>query len=728
MNLTIMEKIISQIPVFFIRIFFLILLSMPLFGQTSEPAILNALEIKEDIELDGKLNESCWQEAQKIDNFTQRELNNGDPPTEKTEVAIIYNRAVMYIGIWCYDSQPEEIMAKDMNRDFDHSDEDNFEVIFDTFHDQRNAYLFIINPNGARRDALITDNGGGYNEDWNGIWDVETTITKDGWFAEIEIPFYTLRFPDAIEQIWGINFERNIRRKQEQLMWQGWSRDYDLEQISEGGILSGLENIVGNKRLELKPYGTLGIETAPDEDNKYITKIGGDANYLITPRLKLNLTANTDFAQVEADREIINLSRFSVLYPEKREFFLEGKNLFEMDYSGMVKLFYSRQIGIHRGEQIPIIGGARLTGKTDGANLGVMSIQTAEKGDQPTANYSVARVKYDVLERSYVGALFTGKNQGSHYNYMWAADGLYSTSDLFGDKNFSVGGAAAHSITKGIEGRKNTTWRVNMSYPNDFIHLYTIYQDVPKNFNPEMGFMRRTNFKNYYANLSIMPRPEFIPWIEQLEIMPLNYDHYWNGTTGETETIIMRFMPLEIRFTSGEEIDFQIFRDYDKLKMPFYLIDSIGIDAGEYWFTRYEVEFDTYRGRNFYFTTRGIWGDFYSGTRDQYFLVFGMNINEHMNVAADYERNIVSLPAGNFDTDEVGGRFEYSFNPKLYSSLFGQWNDQLDEIILNFRINWIPVIGSDFYFVLNQRISTENPKWTLDNTAILTKMVWRFSM
>jgi hypothetical protein len=307
-------KYISFLLLFFIS-------SFTSFAQHSIPDTIEAILV-DKINFDGRLTEPVWINAPAVDNFTQRELNFGKPSTEPTKVAVIYDKLALYIGVWSYQS-PDKITAKFLQRDFDFNTEDNFEVIISPFNDKRNGYLFVINPNGAKADLLVSGPESS-NIDWNGVWDAKTSVTNEGWFAEIRIPFNTLQFKKELVHNWAINFERNIRYKNEQVLWQGWDRDYELENLSQAGTLTGIGNIGYAKRFELKPYSLTGFQNQRGKATDYRAKIGGDLNVNLSPTLKLNLTANTDFAQVEADRIAVNLTRFNLFYPEKREFFLEG--------------------------------------------------------------------------------------------------------------------------------------------------------------------------------------------------------------------------------------------------------------------------------------------------------------------------------------------------------------------------------------------------------------------
>lgn len=692
----------------------------------SYPDVIEALKVEHPPILDGILNEPCWQKAHKISNFTQRELNEGQPATERTEVAVVYTKTDLYIGVWCYDSEPQKIIAKDMRRDFHYGAEDNFEIVLDTYHDLRNGYLFVINPNGARSDALIGDDGKQINRSWNGVWDVATQITNQGWFAEIVIPFSTLNFPEKQEQVWGINFERNIRRKKEQLLWQAWARDYDLEMLSLAGELRSLHGIKNPDPWEFKPYATLGFQNESEIGFDKVTRLGGDLNYRVTSNMKLNLTVHTDFAQVEADRAKINLSRFSLYFPEKRQFFLEGQSIFDFSIDRRAQVFYSRRIGLHEGEEVPIIGGLRLLGKAGKANIGALSIQTAAKDSLKSTNYSVIRIKQDVLKQSYVGVIATAKNAKDTSNFVAGIDFGYATSDFLGDKNLRIGAAFAGSKTDGLASQENLAYKVYLSLPNDFIEYDLAYRVVEKNFNPEIGFLRRENYRHFYTELQFNPRPVFAPWVRKFEFKPLDVDYYWNNETGELESFEAEWRPLGFGTKSGEWFEYNIQRVFDRPDEAFTLHDTLEIKPGRYWNTRHELQLFTFGGRRLFVVNKTSWGGYYNGKRTSSKIMMRFNVNKHLNLHGDYEWNHLDFKGNQFNTHEVGGRLEYAFNPKLITSLYGQWNSDDKEILLNFRLSWIPIIGSDFYFVINQVLDTSDSKIKSQNIAVLSKIVWRF--
>ncbi len=712
-----------------IVMFILLMFLQNSLAQVSYPNEIVAVRINGKIDIDGNLNEAEWRQAQAISNFTQRELDFGKPATEKTKVAILYNQKYLYIGVWCYDRNPDQIIARKMQRDFRWGGDDNFEIIIDTYHNHRDGYLFVTNPNGARADALIQDNGKYMNKSWDGVWDVRTRITEEGWFAEFEIPFSTLKFSQQQEQIWGINFERNIRRKREQVMWQGWSRDSELEQVSRAGMLKGLEGLQSVNLLELKPYILGGWQNKIETNGETTFNVGGDINYLFTPTIKFNLTVNTDFAQVESDLTRINLSRFSLYYPEKREFFLESKDYFDFGLGRRIQPFYSRRIGISPDRhEIPIIAGGRVLGKQGRTTLGAMSIQTAAKDSIPTTNYTILRWRQDVGQQSGIGLIGVSKLEKGKQNGVIGGDFIYSTDRLFGDKNLRFGGAYALSYTSDVSNKIGDAQRIFLSLPNDFIEFDMAWERSQKDFNPEVGFLRRKDYQLIYTELQFNPRPKFLPFMRQVVFKPLDIDYFFDDQTGRLISFGSEFRPLGFSTKSGEFFEFNIQHDAENLTEPFEIHENIIIPTGEYWFTRYEIQVHSFSGRPLFGFGEINWGEFYKGhrTRIEVFMVY--RLSKFLSLSASANKNDITLPEGAFTTEEYNGRIEYAYNPNLFGSMFGQWNSDDREVLLNLRLNWIPKPGADLYFVVNQSFDTSGGKWKGTNTAVLSKLVWLFNL
>ncbi|MFA5849204.1 MAG: DUF5916 domain-containing protein [Bacteroidales bacterium] len=712
---------------------FLIIFTLFLFialksgAQHSMPDTLKAHFAFAEITLDGKLNETEWSSAQIISNFKQRELIEGADASEKTEVSVIFTRNAIYLGIRCHDSDPNRIVARYLQRDFDWGSDDSFETIISPFNDKRNGYLFIINPNGARADVQITNEGEYFNVAWNGVWDAVATINENGWFAEVCIPFSTLQFPDKSEQSWGINFERNIRRKNEQVLWQGWSRNYEIENISQSGTLSGLENIKGQLRWEVKPYALGGVASAPEKKPDYLGKIGLDINKNLLSTLKLNLTINTDFAQVESDRIQVNLSRFSIYYPEKRDFFLEGAGNYEFSLANNSRLFHSRTIGINNFNLLPVLGGARVFGKVSKTNIGFLSLQTASRDSIPSTNYSVIRIRQDIGEQSSIGFITTSNINKNSSSQTFGVDGKYVTSRFLKDKNLVIGGAFAGSMTKGNNTGNNLAYLLYAEYPNDLLSVVMGVSAIEKNFNPEMGYLSRSNYRQFFHEFEFTPRWFTRYGVRQMEFKLYELDFYWNDQTGKLESYNMDFSPLGFSLQSGEWFEFTIQKKFDSPPEPFDLSDNIMVPVGDYHMTNFEINAGTSESRKLYSYFNYEWGDFYTGKGYSFSVETAWNLNKHINLAAEYTYNDINLPQGDLYTNEFAGRIRYAFNTKLNVSLFSQWNSEEDFIGFNFKIHWIPKIGSDFYFVINQNYEERISYRTMQQTNAAAKLVWRFA-
>ncbi len=702
--------------------------SAPVVAQVSEPSEIHAYRITESIRIDGDLNEPAWEQATHIHNFTQRELSEGDPVTERTEVAILYDERNLYIGFWGYDRNPKGIIARKMQRDFDFDTDDNFEIIIDTYNDDRNGYLFVTNPNGAKADALVEDNGRRVNSDWEGVWYLDTRVTTEGWFAEFAIPFSTLKFRLLAEQSWGINFERNIRRKREQVLWQGWSRDSELEMVTRAGVLTGLQDLTSSNLLEFKPYLLAGLAKQHDLGRKNLFDVGGDINYLPSPALKLNLTVNPDFAQVESDRAQVNLTRFSLFFPEKREFFLEGRDFFEFNMGRRIYPFYSRRIGLDdQGFPVTILGGARLFGKFGRNTLGAMSLQTSELGDTPSTNFTVLRWKQDVLEESTVGIISTTKIQPGRVNTVYGADFHYATSRLFGDKNFAAGAALVGSFTSDEEVRTGTAQHLFLRFPNDFLEVDASWERAGPGFNPEVGFLRRRAYQTFYTEVQFNPRPKFIPWIQRAEVKPVDIHYSIDDHTREMQSFSAEFRPLGFETKNGEFVEFNIQRLAENLVEEFEISDGVVIPPGEYWFTRYEIQGSTFSGRPLSMRLRFSWNGFFDGDRTQLGTMLIWRTNKYLSLSADYQRNWISLPGGAFQVKEIGSRADFAFSPSLFGAVFGQWNSDDQRMLLNFRINWIPKPGTDLFFIVNRGVEMLDIGRRPASTTVAAKLVWRFA-
>ena len=697
-------------------------------AQHSSPDSIAASFISTTINFDGKLNEPGWQQAKPVQNFTQKELDFGKPATEKTKVAILYDQLALYVGIWCYQQDAKKINAKFLQRDFDYDADDNFQFLLSPFSDGRNGYLFVINPLGARADLLVSGGEEG-NKNWNGVWDAKAIITGEGWFAEIRIPFNTLQFKNQPEHIWAINFERNIRSKNEQVLWQGWTRDCSIFCVVNAGTLTGIKNIGYAKRFELKPYLLGGFEKIISEKRRWPSKTGADLNVNLTPTLKLNLTTNTDFAQVEADRIQVNLTRFNLYYPEKREFFLEGYQNYQFGLGLNNQVFYTRRIGLESLETVPVTGGARVFGKIGKNNIGFLNIETGKKNNVPATNNTVFRYRRDIGNQSYIGAILTSKNNSAISNQVAGIDGSFTTSKFLKNKNLVIAGVASQSFDKSSKSEQAHAYRFFIDYPNDLIDNFIGISSVQQNFNPELGFLQRTDFDNLQWNFRYTPR-FFTHWgVRKMQFKPWAFQYYRTHSTGQFESFSNETRPLGFILKSGETFEWNLQQYYDRLDNPFDLTDSISIPTGKYWMHRNEFQIETFQARTLWGSLQYRWGTFYTGRIKTLEAQMGINAGSHIHFETAYSYNHISLPQGIAKTHELAQFINYAFTTKLDISLFVQWNS-LDEVLFgNFRLHWIPKIGTDFYFVYNRgyeqikQINFVKP----DVSSGIGKLVWRFT-
>jgi len=686
-----------------------------LFCLDSNDYKISAYRISRAINIDGKLSESSWKEARFIDNLTQREPNEGASASEPTEIRILYDDQYLYIGVVCFDSQPHKIVANEMRRDGELKDNDFFEIFIDTFHDHRNAFYFVINPLGARRDALIRDEGNNVNWNWDGIWLAKVQRTTQGWAAEIAIPLYILRFKKGKSQTWGINFGRHIARKREEIYWSPVLRDYGWfgkYKISYYGHLTGLENLNQGQRTQIMPYLIGGgVQEEEDESLGRSGDLGIDLKYRLTSNLTADITINTDFAQVEADPEQFNLTRFSLFFPEKRGFFLEGADIFRVGerYREMeppsTLLFFSRTIGLSEdGKEIPIIGGLRITGKAGRYDLGILNILTNrisyieddEQVNIERMNYSVFRLKRDFLSKSTIGVMLLSKDSfdSSAYNRGAAFD-----FNLALGQSLQIGGFAAKTFTSDLKGKE---WAANLDFIwwSDSLVIDTSYTDIGENFNSEMGFISRTDIRKLRANIGIGSRPNILN-IRQLFFF--NNFTYIENHSGQlvSKNIATGIFNL---FQDGGSLFLGYIQNYEYLDEDFEIKEDVFIPTGAHRFNQLWTFFESDKSKNIAIRGEMVLGQFYNG---HFFRISSsgfLKLSKNLSLEFIYNRNQFDLPVGGgkFTTNIVATRIIYSFTPDLFAKAYLQWNDEEDLFISNFLIRWIYKPGASIYFIYNE--------------------------
>ncbi len=699
----------------------LMAVATPVDSRSQERPVVHAVKVAQGPRIDGFLNDDCWKLADPAESFLQREPQEGAAATEKTEVRIVYDRANLYFGIRCYDSEPEKIVATQLARDGDLDGDDHLSLVLDTYHDRRNAFYFSVNPLGARLDGYLTDESEWFDMNWNGVWDCRARIDSAGWTAEIVIPFRTLRYPKTAVQTWGVNFLRLIRRKNEEVLWSAWRRNHGLWRISEAGDLVGLRDLPGGARVQLLPYVTTGIQ-GQNGETSHLARTGGDVKLGLGPTLTLDLTAHTDFAQVEVDRARINLTRFSLYYPEKREFFLEGAGTFAFGSPYSSSLFYSRRIGLsEKREPIPVIGGARVTGRAGKYRIGLLSIATDRKGATPRTIFNVARIKRDVLKSSYVGFILTDReDEKGGWNHAGGADFTYQTSHFLGQRTLVASGYVAG--TRSTEDpRGDWSGRFYVDYPNDRLDIFFTHMVIGERFNPGVGFVRRTGIRRTYAHFKWMPRP-YRFGLRYLEFKA--EADYLTDLSGRMLERSFEFRPFGGRTESGERWEFNIQPEYIYLDKDWNVFGDVVFKQGGYTFTHYEIQFETAEKRRWWGGLFYNWGPYYRGWRHVVETEWLFRFSRHLALSGDYTFHQVRASGSSFRTHEVSSRITLNVSPWLSNQLFVQWNNSDREVVANYRLHWIPKLGSHFYFVISQAWSTEKIPWRSKQTTLATKFVY----
>jgi hypothetical protein len=655
------------------------------------------------IDFDGVPNEAAWEQSEVLDDFTQKELIAGAAPSERTEIRFLYDDDNLYIGITCYDSDPAGIVSKQLKRDQEPGSDDHVSFIISTFDNKRTGYLFSTNPNGLRYDATVpgANDNDISNPNWNGMWDSRGAITEFGWTAEVIIPFKTLRFPATPTQVWGFNVMRTIRRKNEQVLWHAWERDdTGIYHLSKTGTIAIKQLIEQSRQFEVKPYILTGAEdtstTGPEEEFKY----GMNLRYNISSNTQVHLTTRTDFAQIEDDREVINLTRFDIRYPEKRDFFLENNDMFEFSH-GFNRIFYSRRIGLTSARQpVPILGGAKISHTAGRYRLGVMSMQTEEEFGQPSTNYSIARLKRDIWDKSHIGLVATSvMDADGHDNQLFGGEFVYRTDKFRGNRNFQIQSYLVGTLTDG-KGYNSIAGRIFFRYPNDEIDAYILYHGLGMGYNPEMGYIsREAGVQQYEGRVAYTPRTN-IPHLKKLSFMPFAFN-FINDTRNKLITRNLTSQVFGFITEADDEFGVTIRSTYDYLVMPFGIFKDVVIPVGSYEWVAYRTSIQTSERRPFSVLVKTESGDFYNGTRNMADAELTFKRSKFWALSAYVTYNDLDIGDRGFITREFGSRTVVDFSTRLNTSTFLQWNSQTREINLNFRIHFIPKIGSDIYLVYN---------------------------
>ena len=687
---------------------------------------VTAVSIEGPIVVDGNLDEPAWKLAQPATDFVQSEPRTGDPVTERTEVRLLYDHENLYIGVYCFDSAGAEgIVVTEVTRDYAPRENDNFIILLDTFNDNRNAVMFSTNPKGAKRDTQVGADGTNNNSDWDAVWHVKTKVTKAGWQAEIAIPFKTLRFQESEEQTWGVNFLRRIRRKNEFGFWSPIPRPYGIQRVSLAGELNGLYGIQQGRNLYVKPYLSTPITRREGDDVDFMPEVGLDVKYGVTPGLTLDLTVNTDFAQVEADEQQINLTRFNLFFPEKREFFLENATIFQFGSSNRgfrgaegreVIPFFSRRIGISDGELVPILGGARLSGTLGKFRLGMLSMQADEFATTPSTNFSVVRIRRDVFRSSDIGGIFVNKQvNGGPFNRTYGGDVNLKFFTYLDISSFLL-----KTDTTGIKGQ-DTAADLTVGWWDRFWEIEAQYLSIQENFNPEVGFAPRTGIKKSRGRFVIHPRPgERMPQIR--EFRPNLEVEYITNQENVLETRNLE-TSLAIDFQNSALIWMGRQAHFERLDEPFLIRPNQSIPVGDYQFTEYRIFFSSDRSRMFSGEFRTGTGGFYDGDKNSYTAEVSFQPSYQFGAEVSWTHDDITLPSGDFTTTLTTTRLRYSFTTTMFLNALIQYNSTLREISSNIRFNFIYKPLSDFFLVYNERRTTTGE---VVERALIAKLTYLF--
>jgi TolB-like protein len=691
-------------------------------------ATVRAIKLDEGIRLDGQLDEAVYQSVPAITDFIQQVPLEGAPATEKTEAWIMFDDTNVYISARIWDSAPEsEWIANEMRRDTSQlRQNDTFAVFFDTFYDRRNGFNFYTNPLAARADQQFT-NEGNPNSDWNPVWDVRTGRFDGGWTTEMEIPFKSLRYRSGSPQLWGVQLRRAIRRKNEWVYLTrlpisagGGGGSAGIFRVSAAGTLVGMEPPAASRNIEIKPYAiggtTTDVNANPPQNNEGDGDFGLDVKYGITENLTADLTYNTDFAQVEVDEQQVNLTRFSLFFPEKREFFLEGRGIFDFARGGIGSgfgggggffgggnaptLFHSRRIGLQGGQVVPIIGGGRVTGKMGQFDVGALNIQTDDEqvSGADTTNFTVVRVKRDVLRRSAIGGIFTNRSEsllGDGASQAYGMDGTFAFYD-----NIQLLGYYAKTDTPGTAG-ENTSYQAKFDYPADRYGLQVDHLLVENNFVPEVGFLRRDNFRRTFVEGRFSPRPEGIDLVRQFRLQG-SIDYILRADKNELETRLNQ-LRFQTELETSDVFGVTINDNYELLLEPFTPGPDVTIPVGGYAFNDVELSYSFGQQRRISGQVSLQQGGFFNG--DITSAGFGgwrIAVLPQMSIEPSVFINWIDTPQGSFRTDLAVTRINYAFNPRMFFSGLVQYNSASDTLSNNLRFRWEYSPGSELFVVYTE--------------------------
>ena len=705
---------------------------------------VRATRLTAPLQIDGRLDEPVYETVRSITDFIQQLPDEGARGSERTEAWVLFDDDSIYISARCYDTAPpSEWVANEMRRDvIQLRQNDSFSLMLDTFYDRRNGLAFLVTPIGGFSDFAISNEGGRVNTDWNTIWDSRTDRFDGGWTVEIEIPFKSLRYRPTSTQVWGIQLRRIIRRRTEASYLtplpisaaRGNSVIAGLWRVSQAGSLVGIEVPSGSRKIEIKPYGIGGVTTDINADspkqNALDGQLGLDVKYGVTQNLTADFTYNTDFAQVEVDEQQVNLTRFSLFFPEKREFFLEGRGNFDFARGGDVggagapTLFFSRRIGLQSGAVVPILAGGRLTGKIGAFDVGALNIQTDDErlSGAQTTNFTVLRVKRDILRRSTIGGIFTNRSVsrlGDGSNQVYGLDGRLAFFD-----DVTLLGYVARTRTPDRSGR-DASYLGQFDYASDRYGVDLAHVVIEDNFNPEIGFVRRDNIRRTTASGRFSPRPSSIDWVRRFSLSAgVDYTQSADDRVLETRT---QDVELEIQLENSDRFTVSAVDRYELLTSSFTIAPGVTLPVGSYGFRDVGAAYSFGQQRPLSGSISVRTGSFWSGDSTSVELSRGrIEVTPQLSVEPSLSVNWVDLPEGNFTTSLSRVRVNYSVSPRMFFSGVLQHNSSGNTFSTNARLRWEYSPGSELFAVYTEDRDTDpflpDRRTELRNRGFVVKM------
>jgi hypothetical protein len=733
----------------------LLALAAPVSAQTPLPVYakddgghitLRATRIATPIKIDGRLDDEAYRQVEALTTFIQSEPKQGAPVSERTEAWVMFDDDNLYLACRCWDEHPERMVANEMRRDSPNlRNNDNFAVALDTFHDRRNGFLFTITPLGAIFDALALEERT-YNSDWNTVWQAKAGRFDGGWIAEMAIPFKSLRYPPGTDQTWGINIRRTIRGKNEYTYIVPIRPDWGpgaIFRMSAAATLTGVQAPPAGKNLEIKPYAisrlTTDVVSTPKVSNQLEKDAGIDVKYGITKGLTADFTYNTDFAQVEEDEAQVNLTRFNLVFPEKRDFFLEGAGAFSFGTPAVTTggpppppgvnpapisgdapaLFYSRRIGLNGSRAVPIVAGGRLSGKAGAWNVGALDIESDEllSASAPQTNFNVLRVRRDILRRSTIGGIFTNRSvsaSGSGSNHAWGLD----TSIAF-SQNVYLSAFAAQTKTTGKSAR-DYSYRTQFSYAADRYGLILDRIEAQPNFNPELGFMRRLDFREHVVSGRFSPRPAKARVVRKY--------FYEGGFTDVADTSGVQqsratTASYRVELQNSDLVSLTYSKNYEFLQAPFVVASGVRIPVGGYDFSSLLAAYNP--GQQHHVSGSGSLeiGSFYNGNKTSATFRGRASVTPRLAVEPNISLNWIDLPQKSFTNTVIGERTLYSMTPRMFVTALVQYSSSTLNLSANVRFRWEYQPGSELFVVYTEGRDTSIPGVTpLQNRGFVVKI------